>query len=289
MDKLPLSKEDYISLRPADFASKNIIVDMSYDIFAFTILNSNVRGRDLLRLCNSSSKINNICNARNQDLFKRVIQQDFGLKVETDARNRYLELYGTTMIANFILERRREGIVADALSASVLLTPIYCIYQSDVVYLSDLYGRYSNRQVEFLKIAVPITEKFLRNEEFIVVGGILGEPDTYFVESVRNEEERSTHAIEVLQSLLSAKYRLGMSIDYDDHPSESLDELIKFDPVWDFMTDEDEDRDFGFDLTMDGELIATFVLLRYKKSGSKELELNKKDPWGRTKFNQSKE
>lgn len=70
-----------------------LLAKLPYDIFVKIILdNKEIRGKNLLSLCLSSEDINAKCNHRDQDLFRRLLESDFGIVNETNSRAKYVEL-----------------------------------------------------------------------------------------------------------------------------------------------------------------------------------------------------
>lgn len=53
------------------------------DVFTYLIDTGDITNEDLLRLCNSSSKLNKKCNARSQEIFKRALKRTYNV---TDTR-----------------------------------------------------------------------------------------------------------------------------------------------------------------------------------------------------------
>lgn len=53
--------------------------NLPYDVFVLMVENGKLQGRDLIGLCVSNSKINQKCNHRDQEIFKRLLKKDFGV------------------------------------------------------------------------------------------------------------------------------------------------------------------------------------------------------------------
>jgi alpha-tubulin suppressor-like RCC1 family protein len=63
----------YLPTGTADWAN------LPYDIFVYLIMTGRLTGKDLLAMCVSSPAINEKCNHRDQELFRNLLQREFGV------------------------------------------------------------------------------------------------------------------------------------------------------------------------------------------------------------------
>jgi len=81
------------------------------DVFYKLIEDNDIRGKDLISLCVSNSKINYMCNggnAQDQQLFKRLLLKEFNITRSTNPREDYIKYSKQTLICQSILTKINE-------------------------------------------------------------------------------------------------------------------------------------------------------------------------------------
>lgn len=68
----PITKNQYTIIRK-QLQEFNSWARLPADVFYKLVQDNNINGRDLLSLCNANPKINDLCNSKNQTLFKRLL------------------------------------------------------------------------------------------------------------------------------------------------------------------------------------------------------------------------
>jgi len=70
--------------------------NLPYDVFALLVETGQLQGQDLIGLCLSNTKIDQKCNHRDQEIFKRLLKKDFGVtydeREQFTPRDRYVTL-----------------------------------------------------------------------------------------------------------------------------------------------------------------------------------------------------
>ena len=107
-----LSKDDILHIR--DNLNKldvSYLESLPYDVFVNVILAGNIRGKDIIRLCNASTKLNKYCHKDyrlkdgrilDQYLFRRLLEKEFQYGDSEDFKDYYpRELYEEFAIQNF--------------------------------------------------------------------------------------------------------------------------------------------------------------------------------------------
>jgi hypothetical protein len=115
---------------------------LPYDLFVQLVLNNHIRGKDLANLCASSPVINRYCNRDNQDLFRRLILQQYGYDyniMESEYTPR--EMY------NYLTFRGRDVYAMDA--------------QQKVTGKRTRYTTSDNKKVKFKSMAEVNSEMFI--------------------------------------------------------------------------------------------------------------------------------
>lgn len=71
-----------------------LLSKLPYDIFSKMVIeNNSLRGKNLVSLCLASTKINNMCNHRNKELFRKLLKLQFGIEGVEDPRNEYIGIF----------------------------------------------------------------------------------------------------------------------------------------------------------------------------------------------------
>ena len=83
-----MSNEEQMSIK----YDINYLAKIPYDVFSLIVLqDDDLRGKNLISLCLASSEINAKCNNKNQELFKRLLENDYNITESINPREEYIE------------------------------------------------------------------------------------------------------------------------------------------------------------------------------------------------------
>lgn len=117
VDRMPTLVLKEIESRLKNLKNQRSIATLGKDVFR-EITNGKLRGKDLIRACNTSRQVNSYCNADNQDVFRKAIAKEFKLELPEDisevtefsnARELYMQLH-TFFIWVIVTKWTEDGI-----------------------------------------------------------------------------------------------------------------------------------------------------------------------------------
>ena len=83
-------------LIPDNISQIVLLSKLPYDLFVKFVIDQRIRGKDLISMCVANEKINEMCNYRNEELFRRLLKLDYDFQAEENIlRKKYIEFSKT--------------------------------------------------------------------------------------------------------------------------------------------------------------------------------------------------
>jgi alpha-tubulin suppressor-like RCC1 family protein len=123
------------------------------DVFANLIISNNIRGQRLLALCNSNRQFSSRCSARNEELFKIILRNEFGMNNISNAREIYTKLTRNRIWIFGNFEHSKDGRLEDRLRPFYDISGVTQISSSDLdMVILDIEGQVWITKINGLKM-----------------------------------------------------------------------------------------------------------------------------------------